>query len=161
MKKYIQKLLTFMLYISNFVLEIINIKLIIMKRSIIVFAVAGLVIFSTLIWVFKMPEVSNWMEYIHIGVIFLVVMFALFVGYKRLTSERRGEPTEDELSKKVLQKTAALSYYISLYIWVIMLFVKDKVSFDTEVLIGSGILGMAITFALSWLYFNIRGIRNE
>ena len=80
-----------------------------MKRSIIVFAVAGLVIFSTLIWVFKMPEVSNWMEFIHIGVIFLVVMFALFVGYKRLTSERRGEPTEDELSKKVLQKTAALS----------------------------------------------------
>ena len=32
---------------------------------------------------------------------------------------------------------------------------------DTEVLIGTGILGMAVTFALCWVILNFRGIRNE
>lgn len=101
------------------------------------------------------------MENLHFLVIIIIVAFALFIGYKRLTSERRGEPTEDELSKKVLQKAAALSYYISLYLWVVMIYIKDRVEMDLEVLMGSGILGMAVIFALSWLYFNYRGIRNE
>jgi hypothetical protein len=89
------------------------------------------------------------------------VAFALFVGYKRLTSAKRGEPTEDEMSKLILQKTASLSYYISLYLWVFLLFVKDRISFDTEELIGTGILGMAITFAVVWMFLYFRGLRNE
>lgn len=132
-----------------------------MKKSILVFIIAGLVIVSTIVWLLNMPSNSNMIEYVHFGVIFLVVAFALFVGYKRLSSERRGEPSEDELSKKILQKTAALSYYISLYLWVLILFIKDRISIDSEEIIGTGILGMAVCFALSWLYFNFRGIRNE
>ena len=150
-----------MLYYSNFVLEIININLFDMKRSSLVFIVAALLVIATLVWGFIMPTYSGAIEYVHIGVILAVVIFALFFGYKRLTSERRGEPAEDELSKKVLQKTAALSYYISLYLWVAMLILKDRVSMDTEVLIGTGILGMAVVFAGSWLYFNFWGISNE
>lgn len=150
-----------MLYISNFVLEITNKKINTMKKSMLVFIITGLVIVSTIMWLLNMPSNSNMIEYVHFGVIFLIVAFAIFVGYKRLSSERRGEPSEDELSKKVLQKTAALSYYISLYLWVAILFIKDRITIDTEVLIGTGILGMAITFALSWLFFNFRGIKNE
>ena len=150
-----------MLYISNFVLEFNNIKSTIMKRSILVFVVACLVLVSSLFWIFSMPKSSDIAEYLHFGVILLLVVFALFVGYKRLTSERRGEPVEDELSKKVLQKTAVLSYYISLYLWVLILIIKDRIAMDTEVLIGTGILGMAVTFALCWVILNFRGIRNE
>jgi peptidoglycan/LPS O-acetylase OafA/YrhL len=90
-----------------------------------------------------------------------VVAFAVFVGYKRMTSAKRGEPTEDEMSKKVLLKTAAWSYYISLYLWVAMLIIKDRVNLDTEEIIGAGILGMAVSFAVCWLIFNFRGTRNE
>ena len=132
-----------------------------MKKSVLVFVVAGLVLATSAIWFFFRSEGSGFMKNLHFFVIGLVVLFALFVGYKRLTSEKRGEPAEDELSKKVLQKAAALSYYISLYLWVVMIYVKDRVTMDVEVLLGSGILGMAVIFALIWLYFNFRGIRNE
>lgn len=132
-----------------------------MKRSILVFLVAAMVIITTVIWIFSSGATKNSAEILQFGVIFLVIAFALFIGYKRWTSEKRGEPTEDELSKKVLQKTAAISYYISLYLWVFLLFVKDRIIMDTEVLIGTGILGMALTFAISWLIIHFKGLAND
>ena len=132
-----------------------------MKRAIILFIIAGLVIVSEIIWQLNVPSEFNSADILHTGIIFIVVAYALFVGYKRLTSAKRGEPTEGEMSKLILQKTASLSYYISLYLWVFLLFVKDRISFDTEELIGTGILGMAITFAVVWMFLYFRGLRNE
>jgi peptidoglycan/LPS O-acetylase OafA/YrhL len=132
-----------------------------MKKSTLVFVVAGLVLIATSLWFLSSFKSESLMENFHFFVIILIVAFALFIGYKRLKSERRGEPSEDELSKKVLQKAAALSYYISLYLWVFMIYIKDRVVMDVEVLISSGILGMAVIFAISWLYFNFRGVSNE
>ncbi|GEM_PF-171965 len=150
-----------MLFISNFVLGIYNIKFIHMKRSIVIFIIAAMVLITTGFWILSPGAIGDTMEYLHFGIILLIVLFALFIGYKRLKSEKRGEPAEDELSKKVLQKTAAWSYYISLYIWVAMIYIKDRIVMDTEIMLGTGILAMAVTFAVCWLVFNFRGIRNE
>ena len=132
-----------------------------MKKSLLVFIVAGLVLLSTGLWIFSSGREFNLMDLMHFGIIVLVIGFALFVGYKRLSSERRGEPSEDELSKKILQRSAAVSYYVSLYIWVFLLFIKDRVTIDTEQLLGTGILAMAVTFGISWLILNFRGIKND
>ncbi len=100
------------------------------------------------------------MDIMHFGVIVLLC-FRTFLGFRRLSNVKRGEPSEDELSKKILQKTAATSYYISLYIWVFLIYLKDRIEFDTEELLGTGILAMAVTFAISWIVINFRGIRND
>ena len=132
-----------------------------MKRSLIVFIVAGLVLISTGLWFVTSATDFKPMDLLHFGVILVVVGFALFFGYKRLTSEKRGEPSEDELSKMILQKTAAISYYVSLYLWVFLIFLKDRIQFDTEELLGTGILAMAVTFAIVWLVLNFKGIKND
>jgi len=132
-----------------------------MKRSLIVFIVTGLVLMTTGLWFFTSFENFNKMDLLHIGLITLIVGFAVFVGLKRLRSEKLGEPIEDELSKKILQKTAAISYYISLYIWVFLIFLKDRVEFETEELLGTGILAMAVTFVIAWLILNFNGIKND
>lgn len=150
-----------MLYISIFVLELNNIKRIHMKKTLPLFIVAGLVVLSTAIWLFTSGTEYNTMDIVHLGVIVLIVSFALFVGLKRVSNAKRGEPVEDELSKKILQKTAAISYYISLYIWVFLLFLKDRVKFDTEELLGTGILSMAVVFGLSWFVLNFTGLKND
>ena len=93
--------------------------------------------------------------------IILVVGFAVFIGYKRVTSAKRGEPAEDELSKKVMLRTSSLSFYISLYLWLVIMYFSDKLKLETHTIIGVGILGMAVTFAICWIYFNFRGVRNE
>lgn len=132
-----------------------------MKKSLIVFIVAGLVLMATGLWFFSSVKEFNSMDLLHFGVIILIVGFAVFVGFKRLSNVKRGEPVEDELSKKVLQKTAAVSYYVSLYIWVFIIFLKDRVKFETEGLLGIGILAMAVTFGISWLIINFKGIKND
>lgn len=132
-----------------------------MKKSLIVFIVAGLVLISMGLWFFSSVKEFNMMDLFHFSVITLIVGFAVFVGLKRLRSEKRGEPVEDELSKKILQKTAAISYYISLYIWVFLIFLKDRVKFETEELLGTGILAMAVTFGIAWLILNFKGIKND
>ena len=131
-----------------------------MKRAIIVFIVSALVLATTALWFFTSGEKFNPMDLLHFSVIILGVGFALFVGFKRLGSAKRGEPVEDELSKKVLQKTAAISYYISLYIWVFLIYLKDRITFDTEELLGTGVLAMAVTIGISWVVINFKGIRN-
>ena len=132
-----------------------------MKRGVIVFIVAALVLITTGIWFFSGTEKFKPIELVSFGIIILVVLFAVFVGYKRLTSAKRGEPPEDELSKKVMQKTSSLSFYISLYLWLAIMYFSDKIDFETHTVIGAGILGMAVVFAICWLVFNFRGIRNE
>ena len=100
------------------------------------------------------------MEIKAFATIVLAVAFAVFLGYKRLASSKGGEPAEDEMSKKVMQKSAAWFYYISLYMCVAIIYISDKVSLRTVELISVGIIGMAITFAICWLVLNFRSIRN-
>jgi peptidoglycan/LPS O-acetylase OafA/YrhL len=132
-----------------------------MKKGIIVFIVAALVLITTGIWFFSAKENLRLFDLVSFGIIILVVAFAVFIGIKRITSAKRGEPPEDELSKKVMQKTAAWSYYVSLYLWLAIMYFSDKLHYETHTIIGAGILGMAVIFAICWLVFNFRGIRNE
>jgi putative effector of murein hydrolase LrgA (UPF0299 family) len=60
-----------------------------------------------------------------------------------------------------MQKTASLSYYISLYWWLVIMYFIDKLNYETHTFIAAGILGMAVIFAGCWLVFNFRGVRNE
>lgn len=132
-----------------------------MKKSLLVFVVAGLVLLATIVWMANsagMPDVTDSIQF---GVIGLLIAFAVFVGFRRLKSERRGEPVEDELSKRLMQKTAAWSYYISLYLWVGLIYINDRLTMDTGQLLGTGILGMAVIFALCWLVLNFRGLHHE
>lgn len=132
-----------------------------MKRTIILFVVIVLVLVSITVWLLGTSGRFNYVDVFQFGVIVVVVGFALFLGLKRVGSLKRGEPAEDEMSKKVLQKTAAISYYISLYMCVFMIYLKDRVTMDTEQLLGTGILGMAVTYGVVWLVINRRGIRTE
>jgi peptidoglycan/LPS O-acetylase OafA/YrhL len=126
-----------------------------------VFIVAALVLATVAVWIFSGPATLKLMDLVSFGVIIIIVAFAVFIGFKRLNSARRGEPAEDELSKKIMQKTASLSYYISLYWWLVIMYFTDKLNYETHTFIAAGILGMAVIFAGCWLVFNFRGVRNE
>jgi hypothetical protein len=92
------------------------------------------------------------------GIIGLLIVFAFYLGFRRLSSERRGQPAEDEMSKRVLQKAASTAYYFSLYMWLIVSYLSDSRDLPTHTWIGLGIVGMAILFAGSWFYHNLKGI---
>jgi len=130
-----------------------------MKNILALVIVLFLVALTVLLWLGK--ESLGAEELTSLGVILAIVGFAVFILIRRIKSWKAGEPQEDELSKKVMLRTSSLSYYISLYFWVFLLWLKDRVAFDQEQLIGTGILGMAVIFALSWIFFHLRGVPND
>lgn len=132
-----------------------------MKRAVIVLIIAAVILVITGIWFATVTKRPTILSFAEIGVIVLVIGFALLFGYKKLSSAIKGEPAEDELSRKVVQKTAALSYYISLYLWLAVMFFSDKAKIESHTLIGTGIMGMAVVFAACWLVIRFRGIGNE
>ena len=102
-------------------------------------------------------EIADLMQY---AIIVVLVAFALIIGIRRLKSERRGEPAEDELSKKIMQKAASTAFYVSLYWWLIMSYLSENWEMETGSVIGRGILGMALIFVLSWFFYKMKGVES-
>jgi peptidoglycan/LPS O-acetylase OafA/YrhL len=125
-----------------------------MKRSIIIGILAVLVLGTLVIWMLN-SEGPITGTAIGIGVIQVVVLvFAGLVIYRRWTAAKNKLPAEDEMSKNILRRGAATSYYVSLYLWLALMFFEERIALERSTLIGAGILGMAIIYGLSWLYHN-------
>jgi hypothetical protein len=132
-----------------------------MKKSVIIFVLAALVIFAVVIWAMEASFSGNFQEIIMLAGITLLVGFAVFIGISRIRGSIRNEPLDDEFSKKLLQKASSLSYYISIYLWLVLMYFSDRIKLEAHSIMGIGILGMAITFFLSWLGLKIFGLKNE
>jgi len=132
-----------------------------MKKEISMILLAILVVITVVFWFTSTAKEINLGVITMYGAIILVVGFALFVATSRIKAVKSGLAPEDELSKKILQKTAALSYYVSLYWWLILMYFSDRIKLENHTLIGVGILGMAILFAVIWFFFNFKGEFNE
>jgi Zn-dependent protease with chaperone function len=131
-----------------------------MKRTILMFIISALVVATLALWVFKGRVAGNTQELIMVGTALVIVGFAVYVGMSRLRSHRLREPAEDELSKKVMTRASSLAYYISIYLWLFVMYVSDKTTLPTHSLIGIGILGMAVVFLLCWLGVRFFGTKN-
>ena len=131
------------------------------KRSSLLILLIGVVTLSLGAWVYYSKndtlEIADLMQY---AIIIVLVAFALILGIRRLKSERRGEPAEDELSKKILQQAASTAFYVSLYWWLVLSYLSDNWDLDSGSVIGRGILGMAIIFVLSWFFVKMKGVKS-
>jgi peptidoglycan/LPS O-acetylase OafA/YrhL len=132
-----------------------------MKKELIMILLAVMVIVTVILWFTSSTKPVKFGEIAMIGTIALVVGFALFVAFTRMKAVKAGLRPEDELSKKIMQKTASMSFYVSLYWWLFLMYFSDKIKLESHTLIGLGILGMAILFGGFWFYFNYRGRFND
>lgn len=150
-----------MLYISNFVLGIYNINFCAMKRTIVIFILSALVLTLSAFWFANAKTDLNPGLMMQFGVLVMVVGLAVFIGVKRLRSARRGEPAEDELSRRIMVKASSVSFYISIYLWLFIMFFSERLDMPNHTLIGMGIVGMTVVLVLSWAILSIRGLKDE
>ena len=143
-----------MLEISNFVLDLVNKIFNIMKRTIVIAVLAVLVTVAIFVWFFNSERTIDTKGFLMIPIQIVVVGFAVVVLYRRWKDAKDKLPSEDEMSKKILRRGAATSYYASIYMWLAFMFFEERIDLERSTLIGAGILGMALIFALSWIYHN-------
>jgi hypothetical protein len=122
-----------------------------MNKTIVIFVLAALVLLTVLFWVFSDGFQWNLDEILMIGGVVIVYGFAILVAFRRVKSLAMREPAEDELSRALMTRSSSLSYYISIYLWLVIMYFSDKTSLAPDALIGLGILGMAMVFFLSWV----------
>jgi peptidoglycan/LPS O-acetylase OafA/YrhL len=131
------------------------------SKTALIILVIGTVTMSLGMWAYYSLEGSlQGKDMLLFGVLIVVAVFGIYIGLRRVMSERRGEPGEDELSRRIMQKAGASSFYISLYFWLALsYFISDR---DTapETAIGLGIAGMALIFAFSWMYHRFKGLKD-
>ena len=132
-----------------------------MKRTVIGFVISALVLVSLAVWALKGHISGNTQEIVTAGIVLVLVGFAVFLGVSRVRSHARREPAEDELSRKVMIRASSLAYYISIYLWLFVMYISDKTSLEAHSLIGGGILGMAVVFLLCWIGVKAFGMKNE
>ena len=65
---------------------------------------------------------------------------------------KTGIPSDDERTKKVRNYAAGYAYFISLYVWILLLAFKRYL--DNDDLLMIGLFGMLLSFYISWLIFN-------
>jgi len=128
------------------------------KTSISLFVIALLVF--TGLWIHQSGNELNADDIVQYSIISILVLFALFAGFRKLSGVKRGQPAEDELSRRILEKSAARSFYISLYLWLGIIYINNNKDVDTEALLGYGIIGMAVLFGLTWIFHYFRGIND-
>ena len=131
-----------------------------MKKMIIIFAVSTLVLAGMAAWALKGNIEGKTGEIVMAGVVFILVGFAAALGASRLRSRRRGEPAEDELSKRIMTRASSLAYYVSIYLWLFIMYISDKTTLPAHSIVGTGIAGMAVVFLLCWLGVKFFGMKD-
>lgn len=94
------------------------------------------------------------------GILLIIVIFMIPFVKRRYFDVKQGFPFEDERSKKIMNRTAACAYYISLY-WLLAIGYASSnewIQFeDVSHAINMGILGMAIIFGICYLWISRKG----
>jgi hypothetical protein len=92
----------------------------------------------------------------------LIVGFVIYTGIQALKDAKSGLSPVDELSKAINEKAAAISFKISIYMWLLGIFALDVFSVDSvskaKLAIAIGMVGMTLLFIVVRLYLSKVGI---
>ncbi len=130
-------------------------------RVVLAWVIAALVILASLLLAATLLAKGNIIDIVlPIGIIVIIGLFMIPFVKRRWFDVRKGFPSEDERSKKVMTNASSKAYYVSLY-WLLLISfsveVLEIVELDVGQAIGIGIVGMAILFGIFFLYYNGKG----
>ena len=129
-------------------------------KTMLILMLAGTVTFTVGLWLYSTKSELSIIEYTTAGLVFIIVVFSLVIGLKRLKEAKQGIPPEDELSVKIKQKAAANAFVFSFWLWtMIILFMGDK-EIRPTIPIGIGIIGSGLIFIGLWVYYSKTGLGN-
>ena len=153
--------LIYKLEIVNYVLEINNIIMKSKFNSYTPFIWSAVSIFLLSIWLYQTDKSFDMVAYAILGLSVLIIGINLYIKIKGFKEERMGLASEDELSKGIKEKAAAKAFRYSIFMWVFIILFFIEIEPKAKIVIGIGVLGMAVVFLLTWLYLSMNGIAHE
>jgi len=114
------------------------------------------------LWIVQPDDSSaSVLEYVFVGVLIAFGIINFYIVYVRIKRKKQGLPEYDELSRKMIQKAAAKSFYISMLLWLVLTYIQSHSIINIKLIFSLGMIGMAIIFVINWMIINHRGIKDE
>lgn len=123
-----------------------------MKRTILIVVIAIMVVVTFILWIAQTELSFDAGTILMVTIAVVILAFAALRVVRGLSDARNQLPAEDELSKMIMLRTGSTAFQLSLFLWLVIGSVEDRIDLEGHTIIGGGILGMAILFALSWIY---------
>ena len=123
-------------------------------RTILLFLITVSVMATTGLWFVNTRKPVSLVEIALFTGIGLIILLSIYIGFKRITNERVGLPADDELSIRVREKAAASAFIFSVLMWTFAGYYAIDKGIEGRLVLGGGILGMAILFFGFWIYYS-------
>ncbi len=124
-----------------------------MKRTILIAVIAIMVVVTFILWITNAELSFDLGTILMILIPVIILVLAVLRIVQGMSDVKNQMPAEDELSKMIMLRTGSTSFQLSLFLWLVIGSVEDRIELEGHTVIGMGILGMAILFALSWIYY--------
>lgn len=122
-------------------------------RTILVVILAVLVVATFILWITNSEKSFDFGSILMFVIPVVILVYAVLLIRKRWVDAREQMPAEDELSKIIRLKSGYTSFQISLFLWLVIGSIEDRVDLEGHTIIGAGIMGMAVIWTLCWIYY--------
>jgi hypothetical protein len=112
-------------------------------------------------WVYKTNMPFDTLGYMIFGSVILIIALSLYFKINSFKSEKVGLTAQDELSKGIKEKAAAKSFNFSIYMWIFGILFLVDIGPRAKIVVGLGVIVMALFFLTTWLYLSKVGISDE
>ena len=100
-------------------------------------------------------------EIVHLTTLIILFIVGMIFGIiKRNKLKESGFPEDDEMSIKIMQRSAAITFYFSLFIWLILLFLLTLTNIESKLVFSFGFVGMSLTYVISFLILSSTGVND-
>lgn len=123
-----------------------------MRRTILIAVIAIMVVVTFILWIAQTELSFDAGTILMIAIPVIILAFAAIRIARGISDAKNQLPGEDELSKLIMHRAGSTAFQLSLFLWLVIGSIEDRVELEGHTIIGVGILGMAILFALSWIY---------
>jgi len=131
-----------------------------MKTNLKLYASLLMILYSIVLLILNYPHL-RFSDYVFLFTIGLLGCYGFVYQYRQLSRERRGQPAEDEFSKRAHYKSGAVSFRISYILWLLIMVLSSRVKMDTDEIFLWGLIGMTLIFVLTRAYYNHFGLKDE
>ena len=109
------------------------------------------------------PAGSKTAELIYVIMLAVIFGLGIVLAIKRSRELKMGLPVEDELSRHILNRAGSITFFISLLIWLIVLYTEVHKVIDIEAmyLFSFGLIAVCFVFLISWTVINFGGAGHE
>lgn len=100
-------------------------------------------------------------EIVYVIMLFIIISLSVYMSIKRSSDIKAGLPADDELSRNIIHRAGSFTFFVSLFIWLVLLIIEAQGNTESKYLFSFGLIISSFVFMISWAILQSGGKVNE